>query len=767
MEEAGQDNKTTIAVAARTSDASLEPLTAAAAVSTNFTFTCNVQATVISTATETSSQLESATSSYHQPPAENLDSASPVEPAKEVTPPQPCGQEPQTAAEPEASKAAAPPSEDTGPNEVDAALPLRVQAEPEITEQEPATTVLEQDEAGGSPKICDEVSDSDVPNLRTVQEAAEYWFESSVFEEYFQALRFRVGKGIRESEFWIHTSVLRERADAFYDKLIDENLLHNISDEDQRQEAILTSCAKSTFRLFASWLYTGQIIALPLSCRDHPEDFEPENMRRMVAGSKISVDQVHDIDLVRLYKFACDEKIQDVANLVVTTLFVQNDQNGKTASRGAISFLVDNVSRGDPIHMQIVYECCRRMTSRNVVASLGDFPREYGQNVLKEILKQREKPEGPKLSKNQQKKEHRRQVCEAHAHRTMAEATACQKELVDRTGRKILNSSTHDLYGGVLTVTVGPERLLFTVHKGLVCKHSDYFAGAFPISWSVFKEAQESKVDLHEETVRDFSLFMNWLYEQKLCLPRAGDYSDLDDYQDEIEFILETVSPKENAPASASKDSVADALNTVQNQDAKPALDSPSEAGSEASDDEDSDDDDEEFGGGLALHPRQQSMLVDLFAFADRRGVEKLRNDIMTLLARTREDGWRLLSLHHELVDKIYSSLPSSSAMCGFVVDEAVWCWSTNPMDTDALESYPKEFYAAFIKAVLKHDRDITCLNTPWRTNLCKYHNHKTEFDKVNCREALQTWYTALEVRSQDEYIAKYGAFAKKYFERG
>ncbi|PPJ55350.1 hypothetical protein CBER1_10070 [Cercospora berteroae] len=160
MEEAGTDNKAVVAVAAETPDASPELPTPD--VSTNFTFTCNVQATVISTATDTSSQLESASTTTStatgsdesnipigpaivESPAENLDAASAVEPAKAANLPEPCSQECETAAEPEASKVGAPSSENTGPNEVDAALPLRVQAGPSTSEQEPATTILERD----------------------------------------------------------------------------------------------------------------------------------------------------------------------------------------------------------------------------------------------------------------------------------------------------------------------------------------------------------------------------------------------------------------------------------------------------------------------------------------------------------------------------------------------------------------------------------------------------------------------------------------------
>lgn len=305
-------------------------------------------------------------------------------------------------------------------------------------------------------------------------------------------------------------------------------------------------------------------------------------------------------------------------------------------------------------------------------------------------------------------------------------------------------------------VAVGPEKLLFTVHKGLVCKYSTYFHGAFGTHyWTGFVEAQQNRVDLSEETVRDFSTFIRWLYRREILLPDREDYEDIRNYEKEVTQTFGILSSAQSAEA----DNVVATANPGKVGGASTVARQHLEAEDESLDDED---EDEDYLYGRPILSHHQWLLVDLFAFADRRGVVDLRNEIVTFLAKNREQDWPLISADYELVENIYSSLPPSSGMRTFVVDEAVWCWSAEENDTDALDCLPPEFNAAFIKTVLEQDKDVSILKTPWRYDLCKYHNHKDELEIIACREALGPWYEAMVVKSRDESLRKHSKVDKQ-----
>ncbi|KAK5114029.1 hypothetical protein LTR85_010335 [Meristemomyces frigidus] len=194
------------------------------------------------------------------------------------------------------------------------------------------------------------------------------------------------------------------------------------------------------------------------------------------------------------------------------------------------------------------------------------------------------------------------------------------------------------------TVVVSFEEVAFAVHQDLICRHSQYFKGAFD---GGFSETTNGIVVLKQESVKNFTLFLAWLYTGEIELPTANEARWYDSYERKV--------------ARAGSRSV---LRDDEDGD-KP------DEGSGDSDDPDNDsegsdvseDGDPAVNGDPPDEDVVRSLLIDLFIFADRRGVPCLQNDIIDLFAKQRENGWSLVSESVERVGIAYSSLPTSSGL--------------------------------------------------------------------------------------------------------
>ncbi|KAF2499049.1 hypothetical protein BU16DRAFT_614602 [Lophium mytilinum] len=61
----------------------------------------------------------------------------------------------------------------------------------------------------------------------------------------------------------------------------------------------------------------------------------------------------------------------------------------------------------------------------------------------------------------------------------------------------------------IVTLKAGPEAVPFHIHEDLLCRHSQYFRGAFK---GGFKEAEERTIALDDVTVASMRQFTQWLY---------------------------------------------------------------------------------------------------------------------------------------------------------------------------------------------------------------------------------------------------------------
>lgn len=80
--------------------------------------------------------------------------------------------------------------------------------------------------------------------------------------------------------------------------------------------------------------------------------------------------------------------------------------------------------------------------------------------------------------------------------------------------------------GKMVKIYVGPKRKRWVVHKDVICERSDYFRKAFTGSW---KEAEKSRIYLHEDDPKVFGHFIDWIYGKSLaCYKQHENPADID-----------------------------------------------------------------------------------------------------------------------------------------------------------------------------------------------------------------------------------------------
>lgn len=288
----------------------------------------------------------------------------------------------------------------------------------------------------------------------------------------------------------------------------------------------------STFTLFITWLHTGFLVPLPASANAASED----DLERLVAGPDVGEhsDQVADIDLARLITFAEDELIPQLKLTALAILHSQNTQHDRTSSKGAIKHLLATFRGESRIRSYLAEEAAVFLNPDNVSSKLFDFPQEYIQDAMNIVLRERDLGEFyPK-----------RMTRGAWGSRSMLLYHRGDKEfgedhLTDAIGkakiRPMPSSEIHDDYHSDVIIVVGFERLRFRVHKGLVQKYSDYCRGALRTG---FPEAERNEIDFREESVRNFAMFLDFVYDQQIYLPSLKDLRAYDKYSNELKRDL-------------------------------------------------------------------------------------------------------------------------------------------------------------------------------------------------------------------------------------
>ncbi|KAK4539601.1 hypothetical protein LTR36_010537 [Oleoguttula mirabilis] len=309
----------------------------------------------------------------------------------------------------------------------------------------------------------------------------------------------------------------------------------------------------------------------------------------------------------------------------------------------------------------------------------------------------------------------------------------------------------HECLDTTATVLVGFERVPFIVHKGLICRYGDFFRGAFD---GRFKEGKDMEVELKLDSVKDFALFLHWLYAQSVHVPTTSEHKKYAVYEDvrkattksklapigsghaevdsplaregieersvsadgDLENSKNTTAAEEFASAAPEDTTTKEISSTVQDREAE----------GQGTDDEDPGVDQKE-------DEQTQDCLVDLFVFADCRGVSGLRNNTMSLLTSQRDSDWSLLTEDSERVGRAYSSLSQGSAPCRYLVNEAACWWGADLAD---LGDYPTDFIADVLRAVLVARSEGKGLEPMWHDNMCILHDHVDTAEETACKAA-------------------------------
>jgi hypothetical protein len=255
-------------------------------------------------------------------------------------------------------------------------------------------------------------------------------------------------------------------------------------------------------------------------------------------------------------------------------------------------------------------------------------------------------------------------------------------------------------------------------HQGLISRSSEYFRSALS---GEFREGKKGEVELDDESLAIFLLFIHWLYTGK----------------------LHAITPQERRWLS-----IMATLREPKTKNAGPTAGSGGEAAKEH-DPEDVKSQIEESTTDLVLTPEadvapgtKQDDLIALYILADRRGVRHLRNCILNRLIEEREKGsWQLLTSHRDRIATAYASLMPSSKLCRYLADEAAWYWDADLSNMDGLSDLPAEFLGKMMASVLQGSRN-SGVNAmpPWREDICSYHEHVDGEDAAACKERRRTY---------------------------
>jgi len=100
-------------------------------------------------------------------------------------------------------------------------------------------------------------------------------------------------------------------------------------------------------------------------------------------------------------------------------------------------------------------------------------------------------------------------------------AARCTHHWVGRTWQRFRTEtglSSDAALGGVVKISIGPDKKMYNVHKNLICHHSEYFRTAYNGHW---KEAEDG-VALDDINPAVFNIFVHWLYAQEVPSAAAG-----------------------------------------------------------------------------------------------------------------------------------------------------------------------------------------------------------------------------------------------------
>ena len=432
-----------------------------------------------------------------------------------------------------------------------------------------------------------------------------------------------------------------------------------------------------TLKTFLLWLYTEELVPPPPA---HAEaDGLPKSLNnvRLVGGDDTGDSELDwdDLDLLDLYIFARHYSVINLVNQTVFALLSAGRRNRRTASAAMIHKAYTMLPRSDYLRSSLPLDAWTRLTEnrRQLPECTSQFPVDYISDILRLFLGERMHcgPEGYAPQSLCTHQNCRSPYPDGAVQRGLCMSITDQRRI---TEAKAPEFELYKCFDSTATVFIDPDARPFVVFKDIFCRKSSFFKGAFE---GPFAEAGVSKIRLDNESPGTFRIFLTWLYTGVIEIPPLDADADVED-----EVFAERLSSSQlNKSSQQSAQSV--------NQFARPSsscnrFDRPQEERDcetesffavPGGSDNTASDTDNEFGDAQEW---VQYNLIQLYIFADRRGVRELRNAAITRLISDSENhvlGWHLTSTYYDDVRFAFDNLPKHSLLRQYLIDEAAWFW--------------------------------------------------------------------------------------------
>ncbi|KAK4896376.1 hypothetical protein LTR27_005587 [Elasticomyces elasticus] len=554
----------------------------------------------------------------------------------------------------------------------------------------------------------------------------------------------------------LHARVLRDRCPGLW-YLIETHEKEHSGDTAGFRLFHFAGDTDVVFNLFLAWMYTGSIPSgTPVGDKaaESLEFTQTQPRGRLIRSESIDaeIDEFADFCLVQLYYFGTSHRVFDLGNAVLSHLAAKNERRQCSFATSAVQYAY-KTSKNPAVCKLLefmVEDCARRLTGDNLEPSIVLYPGVFVQRVLKRTM-------GRKISKAaaMTATQWTRRICEYHFHTGPDMTSPCKRTCVLPTDVATVGSIACSDFESTAFISIGIEGVLFAAHEQKLCQVSEYFLKALR---GAFAESGSKTIHLPEERVADFGLFVDWLYTGKLSFPESREYATYRDYLEEPKNDDSIHEESDLSAGSATEESL-----RIQERD-------DSESSSSSSDVEDDSDVDGEISDTM-VGPSDSSAsmqkrvnhdkwrfreILNLYIFADRRGVPALQNDIIDLIAKWRESGWSHMSSYLDLVSVAYENLPAKSTILKYLVDEAAFCWNDKLSTLDDLDQYPKAFIAAAMRDMIKYGQhqtrapgDERWFGADWREDICRLHEHANDAERDQCKERHRVWHE--EMAEKDE----------------
>ncbi|KAK4616553.1 uncharacterized protein CLAFUR5_05372 [Fulvia fulva] len=442
------------------------------------------------------------------------------------------------------------------------------------------------------------------------------------------------------------------------------------------------------------WVYTGELH--PVSAVDEPE-IHPEPAHQGPRARLVSdlveervVPRWNDVDLVTIYAMAAKYEISALMDAAVSELWLQSRTIRATTTAAGIKVAYASCAN-TPLTRFLELEAVGWLIlcEENVPQDTSAFDARYISGILHHYIK---------YGSSHQSIMRRDQnfLCAGHTSPCVGRV-ACKKLWRDVAIPRKFDRSIAPLLTDIGIIIVGPDRKPFAVHKALASEYSDYFRGAFQ---GGFEEGMNGEITLVDENPAIMAILIHWLYSKTIRGPTMDTLRGFDD--------LDHRQPSRVEEATSS---------TVWSQ------------------------------RGLLAHRQRrpyiyqvfQDDLIDLYIFADRRGVRGLQNDIMTNCIADREAGRPLLTADIARVRTAYANLPEGCGMLRYMVLEGSFWWTSDMGPIEDLESLPAQFLGPVMNnmMMLMSAQHYPSLGPP---GVCQQlHDHSSEGARQSCRESLKS----------------------------